>query len=107
MADPSAPSGAVTPAGTPAPASAPNPLLGKVIDGRYLVESVLDQGGMGDVYLVRHTVMRKRLALKLMRPEFSQVPEFAARFEREAMAAAFILDALDSAVQEQLVLGPK
>ena len=45
---------------------------------------------MGDVYLVRHMVMRKRLALKLLRPEISHVAEFAARFEREAMAAANI-----------------
>jgi hypothetical protein len=32
--------------------------------------------------------MCKRLALKLLRKEFSQVPEFAVRFEREAMSAA-------------------
>ena len=69
---------------------APNSLVGKTLAGRYLVESVLNQGGMGDVYLVRHTVMRKRLALKLLRPELSQVKEFAARFEREVMAAANI-----------------
>lgn len=76
--------------GAAPPASAAHPLIGKVIAGRYLVESVLGQGGMGDVYLVRHTVMRKRLALKLLRPEISHVKEFAARFEREAMAAANI-----------------
>jgi serine/threonine-protein kinase len=51
---------------------------------------VLGQGGMGDVYLVKHMVMRKRLALKLLRPELSQIAEFAARFEREALAAAHI-----------------
>ncbi|PSM31361.1 serine/threonine protein kinase, partial [Haliangium sp. UPWRP_2] len=37
---------------------------------------------MGDVYLVKHKVMRKSLALKLLKPEISRVPEFAARFER-------------------------
>jgi serine/threonine-protein kinase len=72
-----------------APASSTRP-VGSIIAGRYQIESVLGQGGMGDVYLVKHTVMRKRLALKLLRPEISQVPEFAARFEREATAAANI-----------------
>ncbi len=72
-----------------APASCTRP-VGSIIAGRYQIESALGQGGMGDVYLVKHTVMRKRLALKLLRPEISTVPELAARFEREAMAAAHI-----------------
>lgn len=71
------------------PAS-PARAVGSIIAGRYQVESLLGQGGMGDVYLVKHTVMRKRLALKLLRPELSRVAEFSARFEREAMAAANI-----------------
>ena len=65
-----------------APVSSPPRPAGTVVAGRYQIESVLGQGGMGDVYLVRHTVMRKRLALKLLRPEISHVAEFAARFSR-------------------------
>lgn len=75
---------------TASPAPPPARPVGSIIAGRYQIESVIGQGGMGDVYLVKHTVMRKRLALKLLRPEVSQVGEFAARFEREAMAAANI-----------------
>ena len=86
MADLPAPPGPRPPAG----ASLPPRAAGSIVAGRYQIESVLGQGGMGDVYLVRHTVMRKRLALKLLRPEISHVAEFAARFEREAMAAANI-----------------
>lgn len=71
-------------------AAAPARAVGTIIAGRYQIESLIGQGGMGDVYLVKHTVMRKRLALKLLRPELSQVAEFSARFEREAMAAANI-----------------
>jgi serine/threonine protein kinase len=74
------------PTSTPAAARPP----GSIIAGRYQVESVIGQGGMGDVYLVKHMVMRKRLALKLLKPELSTVAEFSARFEREAMAAANI-----------------
>lgn len=63
-------------------------LIGSTIAGRYKVESLLGAGGMGEVYLVQHTHMRKRFALKMLHPETSHNPEMVARFEREAMAAA-------------------
>ena len=65
-------------------------LLGTVISGRYRLESLLGEGGMGAVYLAEHTHMRKRLALKVLHPEMTRRPEVVARFEREAMAAAHI-----------------
>ena len=39
---------------------------GTVIAGRYKIEGVLGTGGMGTVYLVQHTLMRKRFALKML-----------------------------------------
>ena len=45
---------------------------------------------MGAVYHAEHTHMRKRLAVKVLHPEMSRLPEVVARFEREAMAAAHI-----------------
>jgi serine/threonine-protein kinase len=45
---------------------------------------------MGAVYQAEHTHMRKRLAVKVLHPEMSRLPEVVARFEREAMAAAHI-----------------
>jgi serine/threonine-protein kinase len=65
-------------------------LVGTTISGRYKVESLLGTGGMGSVYLVQHTHMRKRFALKILNSQTAQVPEMVARFEREAMAAAHV-----------------
>ncbi len=45
---------------------------------------------MGTVYLAEHTLMHKRLAIKVLHPEMTRLPEVVARFEREAMAAAHI-----------------
>ena len=63
---------------------------GTTVAGRYKVESLLGSGGMGSVYLVQHTHMRKRFALKMLNAETSRLPEMVARFEREAIAAGRI-----------------
>jgi len=78
----------------PDTASVPSPdasaLVGTTLSGRYYLERLLGEGGMGAVYQAEHTHMRKRLAVKVLHPEMSRMPEVVARFEREAMAAAHI-----------------
>ena len=64
--------------------------LGEVVSGRYRIERLLGEGGMGAVYLAEHTHMKKRVALKLLHKEMSENQEVLARFEREAMTAAHI-----------------
>jgi serine/threonine protein kinase len=61
-----------------------------MIGGRYRIDSILGEGGMGTVYAAEHALMRKRVALKVLHPVMSQNPDMVARFEREAMAAAHI-----------------
>ncbi len=68
----------------------PESLVGLTLSGRYLIERLIGEGGMGAVYQAEHTHMRKRLAVKVLHPEMSRMPEVVARFEREAMAAAHI-----------------
>ncbi|GAB4211849.1 MAG: hypothetical protein OHK0013_33970 [Sandaracinaceae bacterium] len=67
-----------------------DPYLGRVIDGRYRVESVLGEGGMGVVYLISHAVLGKRMALKVLRGDMARDTEVVQRFVQEAQSATQI-----------------
>lgn len=67
-----------------------DPLIGTVLDGRYNVEKVLGEGGMGLVYKATHTTLGKTLAVKVLRPEVSKNEEIVARFRQEAQSASAI-----------------
>ncbi|MFO0575415.1 MAG: serine/threonine-protein kinase [Polyangia bacterium] len=69
--------------------SAPLP-AGTIIAKRYQVESLLGAGAMGSVYRVEHLGIKKRMALKMLRPELMAMPAVLARFQREAVAAAHL-----------------
>jgi serine/threonine-protein kinase len=81
-------------AGSPAAlarAGGPDPTApGAVLAGKYRVERVLGQGGMGVVVEARHMVLEDRVALKFLLPDFAQHPDASARFLREARAAVKI-----------------
>jgi eukaryotic-like serine/threonine-protein kinase len=62
-------------------------LIGKPL-GPYQVLSALGKGGMGEVYLAQDTRLARKVALKLLPPEFTQEKERVQRFEREARAAS-------------------
>ena len=74
----------------PGKVAGPQSLIGTTISDRYRIERLLGEGGMGAVYQAEHTLMRKRMAIKVLHPEMTRLPEVVARFEREAMAAAHI-----------------
>jgi serine/threonine-protein kinase len=67
-----------------------DPLLGTTIDGRYEVQSLLGEGGMGQVYQVRHTTLERLFALKALRSELARDEELSARFIQEARATASV-----------------
>jgi serine/threonine-protein kinase len=68
----------------------PDPRIGTLLAGRYRIDALVGEGGMGKVYSAEHVLMRKRVAVKVLRRELTRVPEVVARFEREAMAAGNI-----------------
>lgn len=54
--------------------------------GPYRVERLLGEGGMGAVYAALHTSIERRVAIKVLHPEFAVRPEFVRRFFNEARA---------------------
>jgi serine/threonine-protein kinase len=70
----------------------PDPALrsGALVGERYRIVQLLGEGGMGRVYEAEHTVLRRRVALKLLRREAQERPENLARFQQEALAASRI-----------------
>jgi len=65
-----------------------SPPTGQLLDGRYLVESRLAQGGMATVYLGRDVRLDRVVALKIAHAELAGDHEFVRRFITEARAAA-------------------
>jgi predicted Ser/Thr protein kinase len=67
----------------------PDPRVGSDL-GPYRIESVIGRGGMGVVYLATHAGLDRKVALKLLAPDFADDEAFRARFLRESRMAAAI-----------------
>lgn len=90
MADPGGEGASLRLVGSQTTSQPSDPLIGKVVDGRYRFESVLGEGGMGIVYRATHIALNKPLAIKVLRPEVSKNEEIVARFRQEAQSASAI-----------------
>lgn len=77
----------MTSTGDPPSVSLPRP--GDTIAGKYVLDRLLGQGGMGAVYAARHLKLSKQVAIKIMLADTSN-PEASTRFINEGRAAANI-----------------
>jgi len=67
------------------------PQIGDVIAGKYRLEKVAGEGGMGIVYAAEHVVLKQRVAVKVLLPDAASSEAQVERFAREARAAARIV----------------
>src|SRR5215207_3594911 len=70
---------------TTAPA---DPMIGRLVDGRYQVRSRIARGGMATVYLATDLRLERRVAIKVMHGHLADDNTFKTRFVQEARSAA-------------------
>jgi serine/threonine-protein kinase len=70
------------------PPTPTDPLVDRILDGRYRVLERLGAGGVGEVYRGEHVEMKKLVAIKVLHGPLAASEEFRKRFEREAQAAS-------------------
>lgn len=65
-------------------------LLGTTLSGRYLVTRKIGQGGMGAVYEATHTLINKRVAVKVLLEKYAQREAIVKRLKLEAQLASSV-----------------
>jgi serine/threonine-protein kinase len=70
--------------------SASRDLTGKKIGGKYVVRSVLGEGGMGTVFEAEHITIGRSVAVKVLHPQQARKKDAVKRFHQEARAAGAI-----------------
>ncbi|RKH43356.1 serine/threonine-protein kinase [Corallococcus sicarius] len=78
---------------TPSPLSSPTPVVPSLVGqefGRFRVVRELGRGGMGTVFLAEHTLIQKRVAIKVLHAHLAQAPELVARFLSEARTLTLV-----------------
>ena len=72
---------------TVVPGEDADPLLGRILNGKYRVVSQIGAGAMGTVYQGEHMGLRKKVALKVLHSDMQVSEESLQRFQREGIAA--------------------
>jgi eukaryotic-like serine/threonine-protein kinase len=71
----------------------PDVVVGQILAGKYRVERVIGEGGMGYVVAAYHLQLHTTVAIKLLAPKLLTDAEALARFASEARAAARVVSA--------------
>src|SRR5205807_4555792 len=67
-----------------------SPRVGVTLSGRYRLQRLIATGGMGQVWEAVDSRLGRRVAVKVLKAEFSQDPEFIERFRAEARTTAML-----------------
>lgn len=67
---------------------APRSLIGRVLDGRYRLDDVLSTGGMGIVYVATQLSVKRKIAIKVLRPTLAEQTDLVRRFSQEIEVVA-------------------
>ncbi len=70
------------------PAPSDPAFIGKTLEGKYKIQSILAEGGMAILYLANHIAMERTVVVKVVHGTFISSPDAVARFERESKVAA-------------------
>ncbi|MFC7430090.1 MULTISPECIES: Stk1 family PASTA domain-containing Ser/Thr kinase [unclassified Agrococcus] len=70
------------------PAPLDDPLIGRLVDGRYQIVDRIARGGMATVYVATDLRLDRRIAIKVMHPHLADDDQFRERFIQEARQAA-------------------
>jgi len=65
-----------------------DPMIGRLVDGRYQVRNRIARGGMATVYLATDLRLERRVAIKIMHGHLADDSKFRERFIQEARSAA-------------------
>jgi eukaryotic-like serine/threonine-protein kinase len=81
------------------------PRSGRVIAGKYRIDSMIGEGAMGTVWMATHVNLGQRVAVKLISPELADSESARLRFDAEAKAAAalrsrFVVHIYDSGITD-------
>jgi eukaryotic-like serine/threonine-protein kinase len=68
--------------------SSPDLNIGRVVAGKYRIDSLIGEGSMGSVYAAEQIALRKPVAIKVMHRELAADRSFAERFNHEAQATS-------------------
>ncbi|MBC7996900.1 MAG: protein kinase, partial [Leptolyngbya sp.] len=84
-------------------------LIGQVLEGKYLIQSIIGAGGMGFVYLAKHLLTNRIVAVKILSQKSQVSQEHWMRFQQEARATSSlthpnIVSLLDFSISE--TVGP-
>src|SRR5947207_13317614 len=76
-----------------------DPLIGQTLADKYLIEALIKSGGMGSVYLGKHVLMDKRVAIRVLRPALAVDGDVVAGLSGERKAGLRIADPPAATVQ--------